>query len=466
MAGKTIAEHLEGLKATRDSLVKRNEELLQKSMDENRSMNTAEATENDDNEATIKQLDADIERAARQLARAGEQAKPAEAHVKEKSNAPSTGDSTNFVQVKNTQKLEPGIGFARVARCKALAQMHKESPSQIAKNLYPGDDALISSLTMKAAVSAANTADAAWMGNLITDGASFADFIEFLRPQTLLGRVEGSLRRLPFDVPVAIQSTGGAAQWVAEGAAKPVTEWTYTQTILRPTKVAAIAVATQEMLMRASASVDNLIRDELARAIRERLDTDFIDPDKAAVGTTSPASILNGVTPLTSSGTDADGVRCDIEAIMAEFADNNLGLQGAFWVMNERTAIALSLMQNPLGQTAFPGINFNGGTLFGLPVYVTNYANTDTDGSVLALVRGSDIYLGDEGGIQVSVSDQASIQMDNAPTNNGVTPTATSLVSFWQDNLIGWRVERIITWARRRPQAVVWMRVNWTACTS
>lgn len=467
MAGKTIAEHLEGLKATRDSLVKRNEELLQKSMDEDRSMNTAEATENDDNEAQIKALDEDIARASRQLARAGEKATPVSEQAKSHSEAVSRGDSTNFVTVKHTEKLEPGIGLARFARCKALGEIHKESPLQIAKSLYPHDERLVSSLTMKAAVSAANTADPAWMGNLIADGATFADFVEWLRPQTLLGRVEGRLRRLPFDVPVAIQTSGGAASWVGEGAAKPVTEWTYSQTILRPMKVATIAVATQEMVMRASASVDQLIRDELARAIRERLDIDFMDPDKAATGTTSPASILNGVTPLNSSGTDADAVRCDLEAIMTEFADANMTLSGAFWVINERTAIALSLMQNTMGTSpAFPGVTFAGGTLLGIPVFVTNYANTDSDGAVVALVNGSDIYFGDEGGIQVSVSDQASIQMDNEPTNNGVTPAATSLVSFWQDNLVGWRVERYVTWARRRAQAVVWMRVNWTSCAS
>jgi HK97 family phage major capsid protein len=464
---KTIAEQLVDLKATRQAKQERLGVIAQKSIDESRSMNTAESEEFETGETELKQLDLDIARLSRLEAINKASAQPAAATATDDANRIAT-DGANArepVQVKHTEKLEPGIGFARVARCKALAQEHKLSPLEIAKNLYPQDDRLIGSLTMKVAAHAASTLNAPWMGNLIADGAAFADFVEFLRPQTLLGRVESRLRRLPFDVPVAIQSTGGSASWVGEGAAKPVTEWTYTQTILRPTKVAAIAVATQEMLNRASTSVDTLIRDELARAIRERLDIDFIDPAKAAVANVSPASILNGVAPLTSAGNTPEDVRCDLAVIMGEFADANLTLSGAFWVMNERTAIALSLMQNPLGQSAFPGVNFSGGTLLGLPVFVTNYANTDSDGAVVALVNGSDIYLGDEGGIQISVSDQASIQMDTAPTNNGVTPTATALVSFWQDNLIGWRVERFITWARRRAQAVVWMRVNWTSCT-
>lgn len=462
----TLAEQIAKLRETQKAKGTKMTELVQKSLDENRSLNTAEQEEfdtlkaDDDNLAgSIKRLE-ELEQIQ---ARSATSVSPV-AKSNEQENQRQAVNVITGLQLKDTTKKEAGIGFARVARCKALSQIHKESPLQIAKHLYPGDEQLIGSLTIKAAAHAASTGNAPWMGNLIADGAEFADFVEFLRPQTLVGRIEGRLRRLPFDVPVAIQSTGGSASWVGEGAGKPVTEWTYAQTILRPLKVATIAVATQEMVMRASASVDQLIRDELARAIRERLDIDFIDPAKTA-SATSPASILNGVTPLVSAGSDADAVRCDLENIMGEFADANLTLSGAFWIMNERTAIGLSLMQNPLGASAFPGVSFQGGTLLGIPVFVTNYANTDSDGSVVALVNGSDIYLGDEGGIQVSVSDQASIQMDTAPTNNGVTPTATALVSFWQDNLIGWRVERFINWARRRAQAVVWMRVNWTACT-
>lgn len=461
----SYAKQIADLQATRKEKADRMKEIQAKATEQTRTLDTGEQEEFDTLKVELGTIDKNVGN-LRDLETLEKEdlatARPVD--DSEKRNA-TVSTARSFAQPKNTQKLEPGIGFARVARCKALAALHHESPMQIANSIYPGDERLIHTLTMKAAVPAANTGTPAWAGNLLTDGAAFDDFVEFVRPQTVVGRVEDLLRRIPFDVPVAIQTTGGSAAWVGEGAAKPVTQWTYDRTILRPLKVATIAVATQEMLMRASASVDLLIRDELARAVRERLDIDFIDPDKAATAN-SPASILNGVTQLTSStATDAEGVRCDLEAIMGSFADANLTLAGSFWIMSERTAIALSLMQNPLGQTAFPGVNFGGGTLLGLPVFVSNYAGTDSEGSVVALVRGSDIYLGDEGGIQVSVSDQASVQMDNAPTNNGVTPTATSLVSFWQDNLIGWRVERYINWARRRPEAVAWMRVNWSACS-
>ena len=62
MAGKTIAEQLVALKATREQHQAKLTEVAQKSIDEGRSMNTAEAEEFDTVEAEIKQMDGDIER--------------------------------------------------------------------------------------------------------------------------------------------------------------------------------------------------------------------------------------------------------------------------------------------------------------------------------------------------------------------------------------------------------------------
>ena len=77
----------------------------------------------------------------------------------------------------------------------------------------------------QAAVPAANTGDSDWAGALVSDeGGVFADFVEYLRPRTILGRfgTDGvpSLRRVPFRVPLVGQTTGGEGYWVGEGKAK------------------------------------------------------------------------------------------------------------------------------------------------------------------------------------------------------------------------------------------------------
>jgi hypothetical protein len=64
--------------------------------------------------------------------------------------------------------------------------------------------------------------------------------------------------------------------------------------------------------------------------------------------------------------------------------------------------------------------------------------------------------MADDGGVNIDVSREASVQMDSAPDN---PPTAsTVLVSFWQNNLVGIRAERFINWRRRRDAAVAFIQ--------
>ena len=469
---KTFAEQVAALKATRAEKDTAMRAVAQKSVDEGRSMDTAESEQFDTLSGEIKRLDADISRLSVLAEMDLKSAKPVDDTQARNEPAKGGTEARAAVQIKDTTKLEPGIAFARVARVKALAftgQAGVRDELQLAKSIYPGDDRLIASLTAKAAVDAANTLNAGWASNLILDGgAAFADFVEFLRPRSLVGQISSRLRRLPFDTPVLIQTSTGTAKWVKEGIAKPLTEWAYTKTNMKPLKVAAIAAATKEMLMRASVAADGLLRDELARAVNATIDTTFIDPAAAAVTDESPASILNGVTPTTlSGGTDYEAVRCDMALLKAAFLNANQSLTGAFWIMSETLASNLSEMVNPLGQPAFPSLTFQGGTVGGVPVVTSQYVTPDTSGDILALVKGDEIFLGDEGGVQVSMSDQASLVMDSAPTMNSAgTPSAAQVVSMWQTNSVAFLVERFINWQRRRLVSVAWGYTNYDACAT
>jgi HK97 family phage major capsid protein len=464
MSGKTIGEHLASLKETRAELQARLQTLAQKSMDESRSLNTGEQEEFDTVKQQIKALDSDIARFSDLETMQAKTASPVGGKSEQRSQslAPSP---LNTMQIKSQEKTEPGIGFARAARCLALAKQEGVSAQQVAKTLYPNDGKLHDNLQIKTAVAAANTSTATYGGNLILDaGAAFADFAEYLRPRSILGQISSRLRSLPFDTPVLVQGSGATAKWVGEGKAKPLTATSWTKTKLTPLKVAAIAAATKEQLARASIAADMLLRDELARAVGAAIDTTFVSDD-AAVSAESPAGIRNGVSALTLTGDGTvSGVRCDIAQYMTELVGDNLSVSGAFWIMPETVAIHLSLQANEVGAPAFPGVTPTGGTLAGLPVFTSQYVPVDTNGSVVMLVKGDEIFLGDEGGVQVSISDQASLQMDDAPSQNSTSPTASTMVSLWQTNSVGFLVERFLNFQKRRASAVVWGYVNWTAC--
>ena len=465
---KTISEQIAEFEATRVSKSSEMSAIMDKAGEDGTTLDAQQSEQFDTLESEVGAIDKHIARLKNMQKSQAASARPAT----DSQPVIKTIDTSGMPQVraKNTQKLEPGIAFARAAKCLAIGHLEHRDAISIAKALYDGQDGIITAtqrLVTKAAVAAGTTSDATWAGPLVGDETSaFADFVSFLRPTTILGRfgTNGipSLRNVPFRTALIGQTSGGDGYWVGEGNAKPLTKMDFSRTTIEPLKVANIAVATMEMIRDSNPAADAIIRDTLAAALRERLDIDFIDPDKAAVSGISPASILNGVAAIPSSGDDADAVRADVRALFNQFIAANNAPTSGVWLMSSVTALALSMMVNPLGQSEFPGITMNGGIFQGLPVITSQYLPADSSGGIVALINAGDIYLADEGGIDLSMSTEASLQMDNAPDNPSTASTV--MVSLWQRNLVGFRAERTINFARRRASAVSYLTgVSWGA---
>lgn len=473
---KTITEQIAALEAKRSANEARMAEVLQKAADEDRSTDEAEQEEFDSLQREVEAIDADLRRFKTLEKLNLQKAKPVSEVKSVDDGAAVRGGGS--IRVRGPQ-LPPGIRLARVVKCLGMARGNRMEAAQIAKQLYSDDQGVVNILeagarygelsaevVTKAAVEAGGTNT--WAGFLVGDETSaFADFAEFLRPMTILGKFGNNgipaLRRVPFRVPLLTQTTGGDGYWVGEGQAKGVTKFDGTRTTLEPLKAANIAVLTEEVVRDSSPSAEVMVRDQLAAALRQRIDTDFIDPSNAGAAGSKPASITNSATPISSSGVTGDAVRADIAAIMQPFIDADNPPTSGVWIMSASTALQLSLMQNTLGQSEFPGITMNGGTFAGLPVIVSEFVGT-SGGSpntrYVWLVNASDVYLGDDGGVSVDMSREASLQMDSAPTNASLgagspsEPVPTTLVSLWQTNSIGFRAERTINWALRRSTAV------------
>jgi hypothetical protein len=192
-----------------------------------------------------------------------------------------------------------------------------------------------------------------------------------------------------------------------------------------------------------------------------RVDSDLFDPDVAAVANVSPAGLLNGVAPVAGppkTGVDDNDIRCALLNLWAPWDSTNIGARPAYYT-TPAVARYLAFLRNALGQPAFPGMTPTGGTLEGVPVRVSQYLanNGGSGGAPFILVDESEVYLADDGSVTVDASEQASIEMNDAPTSNSGTPTAASLVSMWQTNSIALRAERFIWWGLRRSGAIQWI---------
>jgi hypothetical protein len=462
----TLAELIASLEAKRAAHIARMDAITKAGADEGRTMNQAEAEEHDTLSQEVDQIDADLTRHRKAIAQkaAAATATPSPTDVTQRTATQSR--APNGIITVREPKFAPGIPFARYVKCLGMARGNIMQAAAIAEYVYKDHAALIAFI--KAAVAGGTSTDNTWGGPLVGEtSAVFADFVEFLRPQTILGKfgTNGipSLRRVPFRTRLPGQTTGGAGYWVGQGKGKPLTRFDFSSTSLTPLKVANIAVLTEELLRDSSPSAETIVRDELANALRERMDIDFIDPTKAAVAGVSPASISYGIVHINSTGNTSDAIREDIRLLFSAFIAANNAPTNGVWIMAATTALALSLLANPLGQPEFPGINMNGGTFAGLPVIVSEYVPTDSGGSFVFLVNASDIYFADEGGINIDMSREASLQMSDGPTQESDSPpTATEVVSLWQTNSVGFRAERTLNWSRRRESAVaVLNNVDW-----
>lgn len=463
---KTFSQHIADLKATRDKKTEEMKTVAQKAMDEQRNMDGGESEKFETLKAEIKSIEADIKRFSELAAMDAETAKPVDDTAeREKTYTPPSVP----VSVKNTEKLDKGIAFARAAKCLALGTMSQRDPVQVAKSLYSDRADIVgcvNAMVTKAVIPAANTSTPEWAGNLVQNGAAiFADFLEYLRPTTIIGRfgVDGApeYRRVPFRVPVGSQETPGAAYWTGEGKPKGLTKFDFATRSLEPLKVATIAVATMELLRDASVDVDFIIRDSIASAVRARLDEDFINPAKAAVAGVSPASILNGAPTVASSGTNADAVRADILALFNLVAANNATMSDIVFIMPTGVAMALASMRT-LAQPEFPDMTLTGGRVMGIPVIVSDYVPHDaTAGSIVALVKARDILVADAGDVEISISREATLQMSDEPVDN--LTAGESVVNLWQYNMVGFRAERTINWMRARNGAAAYLTgVKWS----
>jgi len=474
----TISEQLAALRATREARHKRLNEIAQKAIDEGRSMNTAEAEEFDTAEGEVKTLDADIGRLSRLEAAQKAAAQPVHSPNPDAPvEAPVRGTD---LQLKKVEKLEPGVLIARYAMCLASANGDHAKAFRLAEKYYPQSEAivrtlkaqsegadLVSMFKQKATVPAGTTTDSTWAAPLVYAETWGGDFVGFVRPRTLIG--QANFRPVPFNVRIGGQTSGGTAKWVGQGKAKPVTKFDFTAYNTEYTKISALSVITKELMRLGDPSAELLVRDGLADAVVERLDSDLFDPDMPAVSGVNPAGLLAGVSPVDgpSSG-DAEDIECAIDRLWAPWDATGMGERPAYYT-TPAVARRLARLRDPLGNRVFPTMSNNGGTIDGVPVRVSQYLanNGGSGGAPLILVDEAEIWLADDGSVTLDFSDHATIEMSDTPVGSSsatVTSNGSPFVNMFQTNSRAFLAERAVWYAKRRTGAVQWIDGFPTSC--
>jgi HK97 family phage major capsid protein len=448
-----LSERLAALQRQREAAVKAMEGFVQKSADEGRAMDDTEQDAFDEKKAEIDSIDKQID-SIEVMMKTLEKA------------APETRSTTGSVvevpngRISTQRNLPKGTAFTRYAMALAAGKGNTMASAEIAKNLWSKSTPEVETI-IRAAVAAGTTTDTTWAAPLAQYNDMAAEFIELLRPETFMGRMTG-FRNVPFMVRMPRQTSGASAGWVGQGAPKPLSKPGFDSVTIPHTKVAVIVAITEELARFSSPSAEATVRQDLVETISQFLDVQLVSPSVSAVADVSPASITNGAQSYISTGSTVAQVTNDLNLAMTYMATNNINQRNRYWLLHPRTANYLMTLRTSQDVYAFRD-EMSRGVLLGIPFLQSTNMPLFDQGSPTAsptsletyivLVEASEIFVADDNEVMLDVSREASLQMVDNPQAG-----AQSLVSLWQNNLIGIRAERFIYWARRRPQSVVYIR--------
>jgi HK97 family phage prohead protease/HK97 family phage major capsid protein len=439
----TIQEQITQFENKRAAAVARIKAIMDKAGEAGSTLDATEAEEHDNCESEIKQIDDHLIRLRKHQDLIVATAAPV---THEGTADPARAAATRGgAAITVTSQVPKGVGFARAMIALAACNGNRFEAAAQAKKHWP-DMGEALEMVIKAEQLPGTVTGTTWASPLMQSSQRLVgEFIELLRPATIIGRIP-NLRRVPFNVTVPVQSGGGTYGWVGENAPKAVSGLSLTTAVLRQTKIAGIIPYTKEALRLSDPSIEVTVRNDMIKGVAAYQDAQFVDPSVHDSIGVNPPSITDQIVNVVASGLTGALFIDDMTNIISKMIVNNQSVADLVILMSESVALNLSSKRTSLGARLFPEINVQGGNYNGIPIITSQNV-----GARVILLNPTQILLAEDPGVTIDVSEEASVVMTTTPASS---PAATSLVSFWQNNLIGLRVEQFITWKRAMTAAV------------
>lgn len=303
----------------------------------------------------------------------------------------------------------------------------------------------------KAAVAALSSGNAA---DLTVARPITTDFLALIRARSVLDRIVG-LRQVPVNISMLKTTAGASTAWVAQGAPRPISRFSFDRVALTYDKICSSVVLTRELLYAGGLVAEMTFARELAAGVAAFTDRYFLDPAFDAIADTRPASITFGLPSISSSGATLAAVQSDLQRLFANFVAADGALEAAAIVMAPRTALSMAQLTGTGGAPAFPNLGVKGGSLFGVPVLTSSacLADGSPGETFMVLFDPQQVLIADDGDLSVKAARHAAVQMSDTPVAG-----ATTLVSLWQNDLVALGVDRSIVWKRSADAGVAVLR--------
>jgi HK97 family phage major capsid protein/HK97 family phage prohead protease len=439
----SFQQALAALKEARQTKAARMAELADLKRSESRQFNDAERSEFDGLKVEIADLDDDIAVKAVNVQNDAKTAKPVAPMAFVRKQDPDD----KFKGQSETRKI-----IAKAMAVAALKQGNPVRPSDIAEARWGKTNPMLVQVMKANEVAGGGSGSGeAWAELVSADNRYTGDFIEYLYSKTVYDRLP--LREVPANVSIKGMDGAFTGYWTGQSKAIKMSQGSGSTISLTPLKVAALTVLSNELLRDSSPSAEMIVRDGLEEALRQAIDSLFLSATAIDNGV-APAGILNNISAKTSDGDDIQSVYTDWKALMGDFITAK-NTEGLYVVTTPTLATSLGLMRNALGMPEFQGIDTNGGTFQGRPVLTGDNVGSGD----FILLKPSEIWRIADQGVQVSVSQEATIEQSSAPVGATDTPLAMTeyMTSMFQEESTAIKVVRSVNFLRRRSSAVAFV---------
>jgi hypothetical protein len=235
----------------------------------------------------------------------------------------------------------------------------------------------------------------------------------------------------------AVASGGASASVAGEGNAKPLTKLTAIEGSLSAATVAAIVVLSRDLL-RFSQNAEQLVDDELSKAIRLATDAHVV-PILSA-----------GAQTITATASPRKDLADAVAAITAG-ADSVL-----FAITPPALHRRMAVMGDDVGGGAFPQLTMAGGSVGGMAALPCDALASSGD----VLVIDAQSFVADADPLMFQAFREGAVEMVDDPSSAAASgspaaPAAAQLVSLFQTNSTALRAERRIGVAKLRTGSIV-----------
>jgi hypothetical protein len=274
-----------------------------------------------------------------------------------------------------------------------------------------------------------------------------AEFVDHVLSMAVIGKMP-AIRKVETNTPIMTPSTTTRGYWTTQGNPVPISKSVLDHEYLAPLSVNVLSVHSDRALKIGGKNREDALMREFTRALTDAMDSSFLDPANAGIAGEEPASITNGLTPVSATSDPSADITNLIEGFQGD-------LLSAAFVTDPVSASKLALARDGGGSHAFPDASIKGGSILGLPLIVSRTSPNDSNGGQLVLVDASGIAMTVEA-IEVKKSDRTAIAMSDDPDS------PAQMVSMWQTNCTAFLSRLVINWKVVRPGSVSLITgINW-----